>query len=1654
MPDFFTRLAERALGLGPLVRPWIAPRYAEDTRPFGLEPEGPSLPLPQRLEEKERAFEREREAARKAERARPAEPEALKPERSFAEDELPLPARLRPDRPRGAEAPRPGAPEEKAQASELEQKSTSLDSENRSPSESHGENEGLPSLDRRADGSATSPSKTKAHRGEEGSERLGEGHPAQPAQGPRAAAADEGSRDVGAELASARETRPPRAAARSAPTRGSADSSPIQRSHTAQSEQGPRETQGAHEGDVREKAGTTVPPEVAARPSPPTALPSGEEGQDVPQPTIQSTSTLGKQSSAAAPSPETAHPRDEGRERTDLDTGGPATSPSLTRTHRGNEGLPSLDLGTNSSANSPLATKTHRGEEDRERLGEVHPVRPAQGPSVAPDEGPRDVGTELASARETRPPRAEASAESSLPVQRATAGNEGQNRETAQSPFERDGKGPGERPASAAKPSGPAPLQWGEGRDAAPQPTIGPTRSANLEGKNSDVSPASAHRGDEGLERLDLGSAGPATPPSLTKTHRREEEGERPGEWHPARPAQGSSELPPTGRDQLPPSEAMKRVVPTAPHEDSHAVGAELASAREPRPPRAEASSAPTRESADSSLPIQRAHLAEFEVGPQEAQTISATRSADLKTEVPAVSPASAQSGGEGLERTDLGSAGPVTSPSLTKAHRGEEDRERTDLSTVPPATPPSLTEAHRGDEDLPPLDLGTDGSAASPSAKKTHRGEEDRERPVKEHPARLTLGSNERPPNLPDPIPPRQEHPHAVGTELASAREPRPPRAEARSAPTRDAADSSLPIQRAATIDAAEGLGRAQGASEGSSFGPETAVQAEAADLPSSPAPLPRGEGRQAVSRPTNPATRSVNPGETPSSTQAHRNGEDREHTVLGSADLATLPSLTAAHRGDEGHERTDLGTTGPATSPSLTRAHRRDEGLPPLDLATDDPVTSSSTAIAHRGEERLGEGQPTPPSRDSSDVPPAVRAQVPPKESAERVAASPQQGSRAVGSEPEGRPPRPEASSAPTRESANPSLPIQRTSTDADESSPTAGSFRENRSTGPIERTPETELTAQPSRSAPLQRDEERQAASWPTIPATPKANLDTEGSAASPTQAHRGDEGRERTDLDTVRSAIPTSQTRTRGGDVGQPPSDLGTNGSATSPSATRTHRGDEGRPPFDLGTDGSATSPSTTKAHRGEEDRHRVGEGRPSRPAQHSSELPPAHRAQLSSDSTERVVPAPQEGSHTVGAELASAQEPRTPRAEASSVPTWEAADSATQSRARQESAPTILRPTTRETTDSTIPIQPTRVGGPATDADLTHSEILQEPLDTKADQKIPKASAQGRRAGESADQVPSSLPETPIAARSERDERAFPIPPLRRSKESHTTPLEPSVRPAQSADLGAADSAAPPSLTSHGRDAGHQRPGLEPTAPATPRSNNLSPAPQPNPHAQQAAESPAGATARRGAIPWPERPAHASSPELSPPAARAPIQRFSAEPAPPASLELTGALPVPPPSVEVTTAATEPASPARQASNLEEPPSSVLPHKGGGRKAPLIAEVDGPTDLESEALRPILPQAEEKIAALAPPPRRSTSPQEAPLESPPARHRSFEPERADAEGEQRQARPATVRISIGRVEIRVTETVKPPKPAPRRPSVPSLADYLAERRGRR
>jgi hypothetical protein len=86
--------------------------------------------------------------------------------------------------------------------------------------------------------------------------------------------------------------------------------------------------------------------------------------------------------------------------------------------------------------------------------------------------------------------------------------------------------------------------------------------------------------------------------------------------------------------------------------------------------------------------------------------------------------------------------------------------------------------------------------------------------------------------------------------------------------------------------------------------------------------------------------------------------------------------------------------------------------------------------------------------------------------------------------------------------------------------------------------------------------------------------------------------------------------------------------------------------------------------------------------------------------------------------------------------------------------------------------------------------------------------------------------------------------------------------------------------------------------------------------------------------------------------------------------------------------------------------------------------------------------------------------RSPAPQdEAPTESlgpKPVRRKGFDLERAARPegGEERSARQATVRISIGRVEVRVAETAKPAKPSPRRPSVPSLADYLEGRRGRR
>ncbi|HEV7669057.1 MAG TPA: hypothetical protein VGS22_11065 [Thermoanaerobaculia bacterium] len=83
-------------------------------------------------------------------------------------------------------------------------------------------------------------------------------------------------------------------------------------------------------------------------------------------------------------------------------------------------------------------------------------------------------------------------------------------------------------------------------------------------------------------------------------------------------------------------------------------------------------------------------------------------------------------------------------------------------------------------------------------------------------------------------------------------------------------------------------------------------------------------------------------------------------------------------------------------------------------------------------------------------------------------------------------------------------------------------------------------------------------------------------------------------------------------------------------------------------------------------------------------------------------------------------------------------------------------------------------------------------------------------------------------------------------------------------------------------------------------------------------------------------------------------------------------------------------------------------------------------------------------------------RRPTSIDETPADREPARRKGADLERsATSEGGDGGAgRQATVRISIGRVEVRVAEPVKPIKPSPRRPNVPSLADYLAGRRGRR
>ena len=1556
MSDYLTRLAERALGLGPMVRPWIAPRFAEDTRPFGLEPEGEPLPLPHRLQPKEREPEGIVERAETS-RREPA------PAPVRGEDEpLPLPSRLQPERtssgagasspaggsgvssssagasgaalpPAGLSEPSPpAAPPGSVPSSPAglsDSSSADPSGSNSSPSgfsdspvpavpsgsvppspagladsspavfpsgseETGGRVAEIPPPPR--DGSPPAPpdpslslGMTAVEEGEGGEEREAAAPPRPGAEPPRRSVAQPG------EAFGKR---------RDEPAREASDGS--EKAHRAEA--------GERPGEVRRPSPAVAPqagrPRTGGRPG---EAEAGSAASDSPE---GSPIQRAAESVPAAPSSSEAVPA--GSESATRSIAPPAIPGTTVGPVGVTEALP---LGA-SQTPEPAGTTTAMSAEPARTVPSVPPSS-REVEKTRPDSARADrVGAELASARESRPPRAEASSAPTVP-----------HRNAAMNP-------PVESPTVPGSPTFPeSEAIRGEGRPpTSPHPSLGLGRT------EQDRGPGTTAAGERRGAVHPASAAPPGEPPTTEKhveTHAssRESQAERPS-------IEAASSRADLGRK---PSSLDR---PSTPHLE------------EKRPPQA---TSPAADRASVSSP---SHPPSD--GPSLIQTVASQAPPPT---IPGT--AGGPAGAIGVtEVQPLGTSRSAETAEPSKAMPAEPAR------SVPSISP----SASHDRETTRPISTSEDRVAESPTVPSSptfHEAEAIREEgspPASPHPP-LELGRTEQ------GGAPRTTPGERLGTV-------HPPSAALPGEPPA--------TERHVVTHASSREGQAERPSiEAASPGAALDRKPSSLDRPSTPQPVEKG-----LPQATSPAADrpSVSPPSHPPS-----DGPSPIQTAASQAPPPTIPGTAG----------------GPAGAIGVTEAQ---------------PLGTSQTAETARASKKL----PAEPARTAPSAPPSSRqaeTTLPISTPADQVGAE-------LASARESRPPQAEASSAPTFPEAeairgegrpavppHPSLELGTTEQDGAPGATPAGERRgasHPPSAAPPGEPPTTErhIRAQAA-------DREGQAERPSIEAASSQAALDRRLSSLDrPSPPHPEEKV-------PAKPASPAAD-RASVSSPSQPPSD------GPSPIQTVASQAPTPAiaPPAIPGTaDGPVGPVGVTEAQP-------LGTSKTAETARASKELPaePARTAPSAPPSTrqaETTVPISTSGEQ-VGAELASAHGSKSPRAEASSAPTFPEAEairgegrapalphpSLGLGRTEQDGAPETTTPGERRGAVHTPTAEPP--GEPPTTG--KHVEI--HATDREGQVERPSIETASSRAdlGRELSSLDGSSAEVPFPATGGRP----PAPP------------DPSLPLGMTRAGDAPDDRVAAELAS-AREPGSPRAEASSAPTTAPRSGRPSlleaettsalPAP---PVIPSGSEESGG---REAEIPFPAaggRPPAHPDPSLPlrmtrAPAAqnRAPIQRTeaSAAPAPPAST---------PPAIPAIPAT--PAIPSNMAPPSVEPSSAARRSDRIGSETP--AEGLPVEDLEA----PPQPPHRTKTADEVPPEpelaRRKGGSLEAPEPEPARRSRGLEPH-ADAEpAEQRPARLATVRISIGRVEVRVAETTKPSRPAPRRPSVPSLADYLAERRGRR
>jgi len=1570
MSDFLTRLAERALGLGPMIRPWVAPRFAEDTRPFGLEAEGPPLPLPKRL----RSTEAEEMAERAAERR--AEPRAETP--TAPGEALPLPARLRSDRAtEGETRQRPSEELENTPDDNPIPPSSAV----REPSPPVIPSESEESGDRVAEiPSGRRDSRPTAHPDPSLSlgmtakeavsvpkaepppqEHLPAGAPPQPTS--------IGSDVVGAELASAHGSLDPRAEASSAPTTGQKVS--------ASSEVG-----AADAGPGR----TTPPSPPTSEPQPTNSAASesarkaqrGEEALDRPGE---------KQLSQTAKQPPVEPPTIEKRSAT-----------SAARLEPSDQHPPvDVDVSRGEAGREPFSSPGHSTPlAEAERMPHATPTEGeavASSAPVPPSSPERPIQRTMDSSTGTPPVATDLS---SQPPVASVRGEETGTAPPISPPVPT--VIPSGSEESGGRVAGIPPVQ----RDSRPPAHPDPSLSLGMTEQESESAPKAKPASQEALSVSAPPRPAPSSPAAepeakglVSSDHaRKTQRGEESGEWlGVARPPQAAkppvepptieerpvaSAARPEPSDENPPAdigpprgEAGKETFPLPGHSTPPAEAERMPLAAPTEGETATGSAPPSRASAER--PIQRTMEPSTGAPPVALDLPSPPPVASVRGEepgttlpasppVPAVLPSgSEESGGRVAEIPGLGDPRPSARPDPSLSLGMTEEEEEEEVSAIDVGA--ELASAHDGLDSrvetssaptsgqvlgppIPPspptVEPEAKGLASSDDAQKAQRGKEARERPGE---ARLPRAAK------PSVEPPTIEE-----------------RSAASEAPSRPSAER--PIQRAL----------------------EPSAATPPADRPSPPPPLASVRGEEAVTPPSPTVIPSGSEESGGRVTElASRQGDSRPPTrpdpslSLGMTeqDLATSDAAEKARRGEEARERPGevrLSQTAkpPVESPTIVetptasaaRIEPSDE-RPPVDFA---PSRAEFSLL----------GDSTPLS-EAKGIPQAT--------SLEGEALT--------------------DSTAPLRPSAE--HPIQRA---AEPSTETLSSFTDPPSPPPVTSVRAGERGPTPSTSPPLptvlpsgSEESGDRAVEIPSQgdsrpPARPDPSLSlgrTEEEAISPPKIGEPAEGsgetarRVQTSRESLSATAPTEQTSaSTGTPVGA---------ELVSARGSRPSRAEASSAPTRDRTLSTSSDPAE-KAQRGEEAHDRSGEAHLPQTAESLVESPTIetrqaasaiHRGPSDENSTVELGPSRREA----GREPFPLPGDSTPRTEAERIPHATPTEGESVVGSAAPPHPSAERPIQRtKTLSAETPTSVTERPSPPPVASVRREEMRTAPPSSTV---IPSGSEESRvRVAE--------IPSRPGAARPP----VRPDPSLslgKTEKESGSVP-----RTAKAPLEGAAIER---------REVDRAPLGSSPSATPAPRAISTPSPPNRTPIQRSAAEASAAPSAPVSSVPV------SSVPVGSVPVGSVPVTAVPAGP--------IGATPseAPPFVPAIRSAEAAPASLLESAVTEDSAPSP------SARRPQDLASSDVERT-ESEESRPL---------------RRPTSIDEAPtekLEREPARRKGFDLERGAVSegGEERSARQATVRISIGRVEVRVEEKAKPIKPSPRRPSVPSLADYLAGRRGQR